>query len=264
MDLTAIGQRCLPRWAVAALRGATSALVLLSPGQGAYLRQQEGVGRHWWSRTREAVIPNGIEVRPLPTASDKARARRLLGLSPDEFVVGIVARLTAQKAHHVLFDAFDRLARSQPNARLVVVGGGERAQELSELATRLGIADRVLFTGLRRDVPTLWAAFDVACLSSVHEGVPITAIEAMAAGLPVVATNCGGLPELITDGEQGFIVPVGDSAALARRLLTLADDPEVRSRQGRAARERVTGSHTVQHTARGYETLLLGLLGRQR
>jgi len=260
MDLTPVGKRCLPRWAVATLC-ASSALVLLTPGQGDYLRREEGVGRHRWSRTREVVIPNGIVVPPLPDMAAKNAARAALGLPEGAFVVGIVARLSAQKAHHVLLEAFASLGRSHPHARLVVVGGGERHDELLELAARLGIGDRVHFTGVRPDVPALLPAFDVACLSSVHEGVPIFAIEAMAAGLPMVATDCGGLRELVVDAEQGFIVPVGDATALAESLAVLADDPGLRGRQGAAARQAVEVRHNIEKTARAYEALFADLLG---
>ena len=259
MDLTSVGGRCLPRSTVSTLCLST-ALVLLTPRQGEYLHREEGVGRHPWSRTRETVIPNGIVVPPLPGPGARNSARVELGLDDDDFVVGIVARLSAQKAHHVLLEAFNLLLRSHPRARLVVVGGGEREGELHELASGLGIAASVRFTGIRRDVQALLPAFDVACLSSVHEGVPITVIEAMAAALPVVATDCGSLPDMITDGDQGFIVPVGDSAALAARLTTLAEDPELRRRQGDAARDRVEKRYSIVETTRGYEELLVSLV----
>jgi glycosyltransferase involved in cell wall biosynthesis len=260
MDLTSVGKRCLPRSTVATLK-MSSALVLLSPRQGQYLHREEGVGRWPWSRTREVVIPNGVRLQPLPSALQRSAARGELGVEADEFVVGIVARLSAQKAHHVLFEAFALLLRSQPCARLVVVGGGERASELHDLARRLGISDRVTFTGIRRDVLSLLPAFDVACLSSVHEGVPMTVIECMAAGIPIVATDSGSLADMVDDGEQGFIVPVGDSAGFAERLVKLAGDPQLRLRQGRSARHRVERKYRIEQTTEGYETLLAELVG---
>jgi glycosyltransferase involved in cell wall biosynthesis len=260
MDLTAIGKRCLPRWTVATLREA-GALVLLSPLQADYLHREEGVGRHWWSRTREVVIPNGIPLLPVRVAVDKARARLELGLGNEDFVVGIVARLSAEKAHQVLFAAFAALLRSHPRAQLVVVGGGERESELRQLAARLAIEDHVLFTGARRDVQELMPAFDVSCLSSVHEGVPIAAIESMAAGVPMVVTDCGALRDVVRDGEHGFIVPVADHEALADRLAKLADNPDLRDRMGRSARAEVEQKYRVELTARGYESLLAGLVG---
>jgi glycosyltransferase involved in cell wall biosynthesis len=260
MDLTGVGKRCLPRWAVATLR-ASDALVLLSPSQGEYLHREEQVGRHPWSLTREVVISNGVVTKPRPDKSEKAAARACLGLSGDAFVVGIVARLSAQKAHHVLFEAFAGLREGHSHARLVVIGGGDREMELRILAAQLGLEDSVLFTGVRRDVPALLPAFDVSCLSSVHEGVPMAAIESMAAGIPMVVTDCGALRDMIVDGEHGFIVPVGDSSAMAERLLALADDSKLRERLGESARSRVQRMYRIEQTARGYEDLLVSLVG---
>lgn len=259
MDLVGLGQRVLPRWTVATLRQA-SALVLLAPSQGAYLRREEGVGSRPWSRVREVVIPNGILLGCPPTPGDRARARVALGLPADAFVVGIVARLSAEKAHHVLFHAFATLSSSRPDARLVVIGGGDQEARLRELAAHLGIAGSVLFTGVRRDVPLLMPALDVACLSSMHEAAPMTVIEAMAAALPVVATDCGALRDMISDGVEGYLVPVGDSERLASALIRLADDPALCARLGTAARRRAQTSFRIEHTAAGYETLLTDLV----
>jgi glycosyltransferase involved in cell wall biosynthesis len=119
----------------------------------------------------------------------------------------------------------------------------------------------VQFTGILRDVPDVLPAFDVSCLSSVHEGVPIAVIESMAAGIPVVATDCGALRDIVVDGEHGFIVPVGDAEALADRLRRLAESPALRERQGTAARRRAEERYRIEQTARGYEDLLVELVG---
>jgi glycosyltransferase involved in cell wall biosynthesis len=259
MDLVEVGGRVLPRWAVASLP-MSDALVLLSPGQGDYLRDKEGVGSGLASTVREVVIPNGIVIGPPPTSLDRSRARDLLGLGEDAFVIGIVARLSYQKSHEVLLQAMVSVHRAHPQARLVVVGGGDRESELRRLTTTLGLDDVVQFLGTRDDVGTIVGAFDVFALSSVHEGVPIAVIEAMAAGLPVVATDCGSLRDMIGDGEQGFIVPVGSSEQLAQRLTLLADDPALRLRLGRSARERAEQEFRIEETARRYQALLTELV----
>ncbi|GAA1920170.1 hypothetical protein GCM10009737_22100 [Nocardioides lentus] len=262
MDLVPLGGRVLPPSTVATLRG-VSALVLLAPSQGDYLHRHEGVGARPWSRTREVVVPNGIPLAPPPTAADRAAARAALGLPDDAFVVGIVARLSAQKAHHVLLEAFVAVRAAVPRARLVVVGGGERDAELRALAVRLGIGDAVLFAGVRRDVGALLPGFDVACLSSVHEAAPLTVLEAMAAGVPVVATRCGALADLVEDGREGVLVDVGDTGALAAALVGLSADEDRRLATGRAARVRAEHDFAVERTARGYEDLVVGLLARR-
>ena len=258
MDLATLGRRCLPAWTVATLRW-TSALVLLTRGQGDYLHRQEGVGARPWSRTREVVIPNGIQLPAASTPEDRRRARGLLGVDDDEFVVGIVARLSPQKAHEVLLEAFHLLLIHQPLSRLIIVGGGARETELHGIAERLGIHDRVVFLGVRRDVPDLLPGFDVACLSSVHEGLPVTVLEAMGAGLPIVATDCGDLRSLVTEGVHGYLVQVGDHEGFAERLVRLARDPGSRAAMGRAARLEVETHHSLREMTVGYERLLVEL-----
>ncbi|OUS92459.1 glycosyltransferase [Rhodococcus sp. NCIMB 12038] len=255
MDLTSVGKRCLPRSTVETL-WLSDALVLLAARQGEYLRREEGVGRFAWRRTREVVIPNGIVLPPLPRNTDTELARAALGLDPRDFVVGIVGRLSDQKAHQMLFEAVSSVAKSGVRVRLVVIGGGEREAELRTLADELGIADRTRFMGVRRDVQQLLPGLDVSCLSSVHEGVPIIAIESMAAGVPLVVTDCGCLRDMVTDGEQGYVVPVGDARAMAQRLLALAADPGLRTRQGRSGRARAEQQYRIEDTARGFERLL--------
>jgi glycosyltransferase involved in cell wall biosynthesis len=198
---------------------------------------------------------------PVPTAADRAAARRVLGLPADAFVLGVVARLSPQKAHGVLLRAVAALAPARPALRLVIVGDGEERAALEALAAELGIADRTLFTGVRRDVPgQLLPAFDVSCLSSVHEGVPLTVLESMAAGLPVVATAVGALSDLVTDGVEGFLVPSGDHAALADRLAALADDPALRDLLGARARARAERDFSIARTVQGYQHLVTGLV----
>lgn len=261
MDLTSVGKRVLPRWAVNTLF-LSDALILLSPRQEAYLREEEGVGGFPWRRTRHTVVPNGIVLPTVPDERDRRWARDELGVAEGDFAVGIVARLSAQKSHDVLMRAFASLASADARARLVVIGGGEREGELRSLAVALGIDDRTFFTGVRRDARQLLPGLDVSCLSSVHEGVPLTMIESMAAGLPVVATRCGALPDLIVDDENGYLVPVGDVDALAQRLLELAQDRDLRIRLGKQGRARVEEGYRIEQTARGYERLLAELVAR--
>lgn len=259
MDRMAVGQRCLPRHDVETLF-LSDALVLLAPSQGRYLHGEEGVGRFRWRQIPEVVIPNGIELPGLPTGTERLAARASLGLHPEDFVVGIVARLTAEKAHHVLFEAVAKLAPSHLGLRLVVVGDGARETQLRELTGELGIADRVIFTGLRRDVPQLLPGFDVSCLSSVREAAPISVIESMSVGLPVVATGCGAIPDMVADGMEGFIVPVDDSGAIADRIARLAADPALRATQGARARARAERDYRIEATAGSYQRLLISLM----
>ena len=261
MDLTAVGGRVLPRHDVETLF-LSSALVLLAPSQGRYLHDEEGVGSRPWRRAREVVIGNGVELPSVVTSTDRAAGRALLGLADDAQVIGVVARLSPQKAHGVLLRAVAALVPGRERLRLVVVGEGPEDADLKALAAELGIADRVQFTGVRRDVAELLPAFDVSCLSSVHEGAPLIVLESMAAGVPVVATAVGALADLVADGIEGRLVPSGDHAALAAALAELIDDPQLRAAMGARARERAERSHSIAHTVQGYEALLKELVPR--
>ncbi|MBT0566281.1 glycosyltransferase [Williamsia sp. CHRR-6] len=265
MDLQSVGKRVLPPSTVATL-SLSQALVLLAPAQGRYLHDVEGVGARRWSRTREVVIGNGIELPPAPSAQRRADARvRLaadIALEPTDVVIGMVARLSMQKAHEVALRAVARVLPDRPQVRLVIIGTGERENELRSLATALGIDHRVSFLGARRDVADLLPAMDLVCLSSVHEGVPMVLIEAMAAGVPVVATDCGAVADLVGDGVHGRIVPVGDDRALATALVELIDDPDLRVRLGSAGREHAVAHGSIDATAAGYLRLLREVTGQ--
>jgi glycosyltransferase involved in cell wall biosynthesis len=259
MDLTSVGRRVLPPWAVRTL-GVSDALVLLAASQGEYLRSQEGVARHAWESVREVVIPNGIVLPDRPGPAERARARAALGATDGDVVVGVVGRLSPQKAHHVLFEAVAACLPDVPSLRLAVIGDGELRSQLQELAERLGIGHRTTFFGTRRDVPELLPGLDVSCLSSVHEGVPIALMESMAAGVPIVASDCGAVRDIVGDGEQGYLIPVGDAGRFADRLRLLAADPDLRARLGKAARARAESDFAIEQTARSYEKLLTELV----
>lgn len=188
------------------------------------------------------VVVQGIDVAAASSGpAARAEARRLLDLGPDEPVVGTVGNLTAKKDQAMLLAAFAMVLAAHPTARLVLVGGGPLDQELRTHAARLGISDHVHFTGVRPDVLRLLPAFDVFALSSRFEGLPIALLEALASGLPCVATTAGGIPEVIEDGREGFLVAPGDVEAMGARLAQLIEDPAQRVEMGRVAGARGAG-----------------------
>jgi glycosyltransferase involved in cell wall biosynthesis len=172
------------------------------------------------------------------------------------------ARLSRQKAHHVLLRAVALLRADRPRLRLVVIGGGAEEPALRALVAELGIAGHVVFTGVRDDVRELLPGCDVTCLSSVHEGAPLVVLESMAAGVPVVATDCGAVRDLVADGREGYVVPVGDPAAFAARLGTLLDDPRMRADMGERARLRAQAEYSIELTAARFQELVTGLADR--
>ena len=185
------------------------------------------------------IIPNGV---PLDAALTREEARAELGLDGEARVVGIVARLRLEKAHEVLFRAIGRIAESQPDLKLAVVGDGSRRAELTELGRQLGIASVIVWAGERRDARRVVSAFDVGVICSSWEGLPVAALETMAAGVPLVATRVGTMPEILADGA-GVLVGVGDDRALADALTELLDDPRRAREIGLRGRDRIRSDH---------------------
>lgn len=237
-------------------------LILLSHAQLEYLREHEGVDSTPWRRVRHAIIPNGVVVGPRPASAEALEAREALGVAADELLVGCVAALRPEKDHDLLLRAIARLIPAHPRLRLLLVGSGDREPHLRELASDLGIAERVLFAGFRDDVHRLLPAFDVKCLTSIQETYPISVLEAMAAGVPVVMTRPEGVPELVEDDRSGFVIPVGDEDALVDRLDRLLSDGELRSRMGASAYARAAAKFRIDRTLRRYEAVFRHLAGR--
>jgi glycosyltransferase involved in cell wall biosynthesis len=202
------------------------------------------------------LIYNGVELPEKPLTSPQ-EARVALNLPPDGLVIGTVSRLDPVKGVAFLVHAFSKVDR----AHLVVIGDGPERAALESLAGGLGVAGRVHWVGHRRNVPHLLPAFDLFVQPSLHEGLPNTILEAMAAGLPVVATAVGGTPEVVVDGVTGLLVPPRDPDALAQAIVRLLYTPDLRCRMGQAGRERVaqyfTVERMVEQTERLYERLLV-------
>ncbi len=185
------------------------------------------------------VLYHGIDLESVPSGEHlRAQGRVALGLPADAFVVVSVGNLTPKKDQRTLIDAIAVLRRQVPNIRLVLIGTGPLEAELRAYVRSSGLTDVVQLAGIRSDVPNLLPAFDVFALSSLYEGLSIALVEAMAAGLPCVATEAGGLPEAMTDDVEGHLVPPSDPPALARAIARIAHDPAVRERMSRAGVER--------------------------
>ena len=204
---------------------------------------------------RVAVVPNGVRV-PAPDRGARERARRELALG-DGPVLIVTSRLHESKGHAHLLAAFEPIAAGHPSAALVVVGDGKLRGALEEDARRRGIAGRVRFTGLRSDVEDLLPAADLFVLPSLLEGLPNAVLEAMASGLPVVATDVDGVGEAVIDGVTGTLVPPADSGALGAAIEDLLADPARRRSLGAAGRARVREHFTLEGALRASEASCL-------
>ena len=205
---------------------------------------------------RVIYIPNGIPAPPPPTG---AVQRDGLGLRDDDLVVGTVGVLRPQKALDVLVKAAAILREEFPRLRVLVVGAGPEYGALEKLIGELDLSSTVSLLGFRTDVPELLPIFDVAASSSDFEGSPLAVLEYMEAGLPVVSTRVGGVPDLVEDGVTGLLVDRGDPEALARAITELLRDPDRRAEMGRIARDRRRSEFDidvmVEHIEQLYEDL---------
>jgi glycosyltransferase involved in cell wall biosynthesis len=199
-------------------------------------------------RERFRVLPLGLDLdrfAELPGAL-RAESRGELGIGTGEILLVFVGRLVPIKRLDLLLGALARARKSEPRLRLAVVGDGEERPRLERQAAELGIAADVRFLGYRRELRPVFAAADIAVLSSDNEGTPVSLIEAAAAGLPAVATDVGGVREVVVSEETGILVPRDDAAALAEAMLLMAGDAERRESYGRAARPRAIGRYGAE------------------
>ncbi len=219
---------------------------------------------------RFQVVRLGIEFADRVDLQDGHRAerRRQLGIGPDQFVVGWTGRMVdIKRTEHVLL-AFTELRAVGVDARLFLVGDGPERVRLERRAHELGIAEQTHFVGFQRDVAPYYEAIDVLLLPSANEGTPVSAIEALAAGRPVVATRVGGVPDVVRHGEDGLLAEPDSIGALTAALTRFAEDPELRERMGAAGRERVLSRYPldrlIDETDALYRSLLDSVTSRSR
>jgi glycosyltransferase involved in cell wall biosynthesis len=245
--------RLLERW----LAAGTTALIAVSPQV-----RDDLVALGVAPRERFVVIRLGIELdeRVAPERNGRGESRRYLGIPGDRFAVGWIGRMTAVKRTDDVLIAFKSLRDSGVDAVLCMVGDGPDRVLLEQRARELGVTRDMVFLGYQEDVAPFYAAFDALVLPSGNEGTPVTVIEALAAELPVVATRVGGVPDVVRDGEDGFLVEAGATDDLADRLGRLARDPDLRARMGKKGRERVLPRYAVERLVDDIDELYRSLL----
>jgi glycosyltransferase involved in cell wall biosynthesis len=205
--------------------------------------------------SRVTTIINGIDTARFAPREKSGILRKALGLGLDVPLVGCVARLDPVKNHALLLEAMALLVRQAPDARLVLMGDGPLREALRAQAEALGLGARVLLVGTLADMPAAYNDLDVFVLPSVSEGTSISVLEAMASGIPVVATAVGGTPWLLDGGACGTLVPSGDAAAMAEAIRGLLTDLARRTRMAQSARKRVLEEFGHAAMVRAYERL---------
>jgi glycosyltransferase involved in cell wall biosynthesis len=209
------------------------------------------------------IVPNGVILtRSEDLEKQRAVCRRDWGLDEEQFCMGFAGRFTPVKATELMLDSFAAFReRSRVPSRLVMVGDGPLARSLRGRAADLDLGDNVIWLGAQ-DARPLMAGFDVLALTSKSEGHPLVVLEAMACGLPIVATGVGGIADTVQSGVNGFIVPPGDAAAIADALGILARDLTLRARMGEASRaisRQFSADRMVERTVALYEEIVTGV-----
>lgn len=210
---------------------------------------------------RATTVIHGIDVEELRAQADRDAVRRELGVGHADVLVGTVANLRSNKGYPDLVAAAATVAAAHPEARFVAVGQGPMLAELEAARDAAGLGDRLRFLGYRADATRLVSGFDVFCLASHHEGLPLAVMEALALGVPVVATDVGGLSEVVTDGADGRLVPAHRPDLLAAALGELLGDPALRRRLAAGAARRGATLDAAAAEAE-VEAVYLRLLGR--
>jgi glycosyltransferase involved in cell wall biosynthesis len=252
-----------PRW-LERLHGATinSGIASCLVANSEHVRNQaitfEGV-----KSEHIVVIPNGVGREYSLPADDflfndasVASTRESLGVSRQVHLILSVGRLTNQKGHIHLVNALPHVLGRFPNIKVILAGDGAMRQVLEERVMELGIGDAMLFLGTRSDIPALLAAADIFVLPSVSEGMPNALLEAMGMGVPVVASRLGCVEEIVTHGENGYLVSPGDAGALGDTILYLLENPDLRLKLGRAGRELVEKKYTLEQMCVSYERII--------
>lgn len=215
--------------------------------------------------SKVTTIPNGVDTSrftPPPDFDPRALKQELVG--GDYRIVANVARLVPQKGQRYLVEAAAIVTKTRPDVRFAIVSEGELRGEIMAQAKALGVDDKLIITGMRTDVTEILAASDVFVLSSLWEGMPLSLIEAMSVGVPAVATDVGGVGQLLQDGVTGLLVPPADAQALAAAIADSLDHPEVARSRAAAAKEMVVREYDTRTMIRRWEAVYKYELGSKR
>jgi len=211
-------------------------------------------------RSKTAVIYNGIDAALFKPDGKRDKARERLGIPKDRFLAGTVGRLVPQKRQKDFIEAVAKLKKAGLNIGGILIGDGPQRPELEKKVRALGLEREIIFTGFCDDTPALYAAMDAFVLCSEREGFPMTVLEAMAAGVPVVATDVGGVNECVEHEKTGLLIPADEPEAIVQALMRLFGSPELRDLLVKNAGERVRNDFSLMQMARRHEALYFEIL----
>lgn len=209
------------------------------------------------------LLYNAVDAERFDIPQTKEELRREYGFQEEQFIIGTVGSLIPKKGHRFLLEAMYEVCKDIPAFKLLVIGEGECEKELRDLVKSRNMGDKVEFLGARKDVPQFMKMMDIFVLASLQEGFPRTLIEAMYAGLPVIASNISGIPEIISHRENGFLIPPGDPAAIRDSALALYRDSKLLLKMGANARRKIMSGYLPSQYVQKLEQLYLRLLERK-
>jgi sugar transferase (PEP-CTERM/EpsH1 system associated) len=224
----------------------THAFVVVADAMEPFYREEVAI-----AAARLRVIANGVDTERFHPPADMRALRRAAGL-PGGLLIGTAGRFFPEKNFETLVRGAAGALRRNPDAHLVMVGDGPERTHLEQVAQALGIADRVIFAGWRKDIADVIAALDVFVLTSVREGCPLAVLEAMSSGVPVIATPVGDVEKVVLAGRTGLLFPVGDVEALSSALIELLENDVRRHAMGRQARSRILVNYNQRTTIERY------------
>ena len=240
----------------------TDRIVVISQNQLKDVRDTYRIARG----DKFSVIPLGLNLGPFMSPQKKDGIRKRLLIDEETLLVGIVGRLTEVKNHRMFLKAAERVRQLAPGikVRFLIVGDGKLKQSLEAYANELGLKDFVIFAGWTGNIETVYKDLDVICLTSLNEGTPISLIEAMASGKAVIATDVGGVRDVVIDNETGLLSPSGDTEGFARNLLSLLADADRRKNIGEKARASVYEKFSGERLLKDMESLYEEELAKRR
>ncbi|RMG00461.1 MAG: glycosyltransferase, partial [Planctomycetota bacterium] len=237
----------------------TDAFIAVAKPHGIYLAEHEGCPAQ-----KVRVIPNGVDTDRFSPGTPRDELFAEFGIDPGTPIVTIVAALRPEKNHELFLKVASRVLEHLPRAHFLVVGDGERRKELVDFARRLGLRECVHFLGTRTDIADIWRISTVGVLTSHMEANPVSLLEAMACGKPVVAPRVGSIPETVHDGENGFLVPPGDVDAFAARIRQLLSDSQLAAKMGKNGRGYVQQNWSIDRMIAGYQAMIEEIYRRKR
>ncbi len=229
----------------------------ISPDVGDAIRKQFSIGAR-----KVLTLTNAVDHRQFAGNGNRRACRNELGLEDGDIVIGCVGNLRKDKNYPNLIKAFKMVRQRVPGTKLIIAGEGKRRPDLETLIRELGLEEGVFLLGPRNDVPEIMNAMDIYCLPSFSEGLPLSLLEAMSAGLPVIGTNVRGIQDIVEHGRTGLLVPSDDPGKLAEALIRVIDDSELARQLSRSGREYVIKEHGFEAWIARYEALFSSTTGR--